>query len=169
MFPRQRSAFTLVELLVVIGILGILLSLLLPAAFKILPKADEVSCIARLHNLWVAFAPSATDPDGWPQLPKGITPGTIEEQKWWLAYSSNNLGLTQKDWMCPTIARAAGHASSNDQVPLISYLPTLFDSKPGTANKWPAMPWFSEIGNVHGHGNLTVRADGSVLPSQPQH
>jgi Tfp pilus assembly protein FimT len=165
---RRRKAFTLVELLALVGIVGILLALLLPAAAKILPKADEIVCISHLHNLWLAFSPCATDPAGWPQLPKDVTPGTIQEQQWWLDYSSNNLGLSKSDWTCPTIARAALHASAQNQGPLISYLPTLFDSKVGTANRWPTMPWFSEIGNIHGQGNLVVRTDGAILPSVPQ-
>ena len=167
MFTKQRDAFTLVEMLVTLCIFSILIALSLPAAAKIRSKADEIVCISHLHNLWIAFSPCATDPLGWPQLPTNVVPGTLAEQQWWLTYSSNNLGLSPKDWMCPTVARAASHAGSNDVVPLISYLPTLFDSKPGTANKWPSMPWFCEIGNVHGRGNLTVHTDGSVIASEP--
>jgi hypothetical protein len=29
------------------------------------------------------------------------------------------------------------------------------------------MPWFSEIGNVHGKGNLVIRSDGTVVPMMP--
>jgi hypothetical protein len=70
-------------------------------------------------------------------------------------------------WHCPTIEKVARRSSGSNQIPRIDYLPTLFDSRPGTPNRWPSMPWFSEIANVHGHGNLTVRADGSVQPSVP--
>jgi hypothetical protein len=28
------------------------------------------------------------------------------------------------------------------------------------------MPWFTEVISVHGNGNLSIRADGSVLPIQ---
>jgi prepilin-type N-terminal cleavage/methylation domain-containing protein len=38
---RQRASFTLIELLVVIAIIGVLISLLLAAVFKVLSKADE--------------------------------------------------------------------------------------------------------------------------------
>jgi len=162
-----KSAFTLSELVVVVGITGVLLALLLPAAFKVLPKADEIVCMSHLHELWVQFSPCATDPEGWPQLPKGVQPGTVEEAHFWLDYSSNAFGMPAKIWHCPTIDRAAASAKPTDQVPLIHYLPTLFDARPGTPNRWPTMPWFTEIGNVHGHGNLSVDAEGSVQPLRP--
>lgn len=122
--------------------------------------------MSHLRNLWIVFSPYATDPEGWPQVPKEIKIGSMEEQQWWLDYSTKHLGLNGKDWRCPTIERSA-RASSNGLPPVIHYLPTLFDSRQGTANKWPTMPWFSEMGNVHGRGNLTVRADGSIVPSTP--
>ena len=161
------SGFTLTELIVVVGIVGVLISLLLPAASKVLPKADEIVCMSHLHELWVQFSPCATDPEGWPQLPKGVQPGTVEEAHFWLDYSSNAFGMPAKIWHCPTIDRAAASAKPTDQVPLIHYLPTLFDARPGTPNRWPTMPWFTEIGNVHGHGNLSVDAEGSVQPLRP--
>jgi hypothetical protein len=37
-----------------------------------------------------------------------------------------------------------------------------FDDKPMTPFQWPRQPWFAEIGNVHGNGNLIVFADGSI-------
>lgn len=163
-FERSR-AFTLTELLVVVGILGILMALVFPTAQRVIPKAQEVVCMSHLRALWLAFSPCATDPGGWPQVPKQIRIGSPQEQQWWLDYSTNNLGLRAKDWHCPTIDRAARNASSNEDVPVIHYLPTLFDAKSGTANRWAFMPWFSELGNVHGKGNLTVRADGSIVPS----
>jgi hypothetical protein len=155
------------ELVVVAGILAILISLLFPALRSVMPLLDKAECESRLYGLWVMFAPCATEPEGWPQVPKGIKIGTREEQQWWLDYSSNTLGVPKKLWRCPAIERASARAQKGDEVPLIHYLPTLFDSRPGTPNKWPGMPWFSEIGNVHGQGNLVIRADGSVVPSSP--
>jgi prepilin-type N-terminal cleavage/methylation domain-containing protein len=160
----KKSAFTLVELLVVISILGILIALIVPAARQFLPKAEQVICISHLRNLWIAFSPCATDPTGWPQLPKDVKPGTMEEERWWIDYGENYLGLAKKNWTCPTVARTTRVSKSADHQLLINYLPTLFDSKIGTANKWPKMPWFTEIGNMHGEGNLAIRCDGSVIP-----
>lgn len=158
------TAFTLTELLVVMGIMAILFALVFPAASKVLPKAEEAVCMSRLHNLWIAFAPCTTDGDGWPQVPSTIKVGSSGEQQWWLITGSNRFGLKLKDWQCPTMENYARTATSTESIPLISYLPTLFDAKPNTPNKWPAMPWFTEIGNFHGKGNLTVHSDGSIQP-----
>jgi prepilin-type N-terminal cleavage/methylation domain-containing protein len=167
---REHSysrGFTLVELVVVIGILAILISLVLPVARNLMPRADEIVCMSRLRGLWLKFAPCATEPEGWPQVPKDIKIGSRQEQQWWIDYSSNALGVPEKLWHCPTIERASARAQKNDEVPLIHFLPTLFDSRPGTPNKWMSMPWFSEIGNIHGKGNLVIRSDGTVVPMAP--
>jgi hypothetical protein len=167
---KSKAALTVTELIVVIGILGILMALFVPQISLFQSKADEIVCMSHLRNLWIAFAPCATEDSGWPQLPSGATPGSHEEEQFWLTYSSNALNLSTNLWHCPTIDRVMRqHPPESGKPPLIHYLPTLFDSRPGTANRWPGMPWFSEIANVHGHGNLVIRADGAVIPSSPTH
>jgi prepilin-type N-terminal cleavage/methylation domain-containing protein len=164
----SKAALTLTELIVVIGILGILAALFLPQISLIQPKADEIVCMSHLRNLWIAFAPCATEDSGWPQLPSGTQPGSKQEEEFWILYSSNALGISPKMWHCPTIERVMRqHPPEKGKESLIHYLPTLFDSRPGIATRWPGMPWFSEIANVHGHGNLVIRADGTVMPSSP--
>ena len=56
-------AFTLVELLVVIGIIAILASLLLPALARSKDKANDVQCLSQLHQIGVAVYLWADDHD----------------------------------------------------------------------------------------------------------
>ncbi len=163
----RAKGFTLVEMIVVIGITGILLALLVPQISGILAKVDRISCMSHMRQLWVYFSPCATDGQGWPQLPAGVAIGSRDEERFWIGYASTNLGVPPSLWRCPSIDRVSRRSAETNNLPLIHYLPTLFDSRPGTPNKWPSMPWFSEIADVHGGGNLIITSGGSIVTSTP--
>ena len=158
---RAARAFTLLEILAVVAILAVLMALTFPAIEKIRPAAERVVCMNNLRNLRAAFGGYASE--GWPQIPSGITLGSMAEQRWWLE-KTEKLGLSKSAWQCPTIRRQFASAPEKDR-PLIHYLPTPFSKEPNRANKNPQMPWFIEIGDAHGQGNLLVRQNGTVEPA----
>ena len=64
---RERG-FTLVELLVVIGIIALLISILLPALSKARAAANEVKCQAQLKQVITAMMLHANDHNGFMPL-----------------------------------------------------------------------------------------------------
>jgi prepilin-type N-terminal cleavage/methylation domain-containing protein len=163
---KNKFGFTLVELLVVVAIIAVLAVLAFPNVSQLINKAQGVVCTGRLRNLWIVFSTSLNDGNAWPQLPTNIAIGSTNEQQWWLDYTSNNMGLTARDWTCPTISRYQRSSTNTQKIALINYFPTLFDASPVSPKKWPRMPWFSEMQAAHGEGILSVRTDGSVCPIQ---
>ena len=79
MIHARRSAFTLVELLVVIGIIGVLVALLLPTLGKARESARTVKCMSNLRQLGLATTMYCGEAKGY--LPYPTT--TKGEQMLW--------------------------------------------------------------------------------------
>src|SRR5688572_9482102 len=60
----QRRAFTLVELLVVIGIIALLISILIPTLGRARDQAQRTKCMANLKSLTEAWVQYANDHKG---------------------------------------------------------------------------------------------------------
>jgi prepilin-type N-terminal cleavage/methylation domain-containing protein len=57
----RRKGFTLVELLVVIGIIALLISILLPALQRARDQANRTACMSNVHQLTMAWLQYATE------------------------------------------------------------------------------------------------------------
>src|SRR5689334_4175182 len=61
MYSTRNRAFTLVELLVVLGIIALLISLILPAFAKARRSATALNCASNMRQVGVAFSMYAAE------------------------------------------------------------------------------------------------------------
>src|SRR6195952_270606 len=76
-FRRPKAGFTLVELLVVIGIIALLISILLPALSKAKQQGNTIKCLSNLRSIMLAANLYSNDNKG------TVLPCGTNKQGWW--------------------------------------------------------------------------------------
>jgi prepilin-type N-terminal cleavage/methylation domain-containing protein/prepilin-type processing-associated H-X9-DG protein len=118
----SACGFTLVELLIVIGIIALLIGILLPALTAARSRANEIKCMNNLHQFAIGLMIYVNQNQGW--LPgEGYSDGTgggskslglwSDSSSWWNAMSSLSNGKSYNDLQLSTIAPLPGAGSNN--------------------------------------------------------
>ena len=157
-------AFTLLELLIAVVIIGILAALMFPAFAALRARAQRIQCTSNLRNLYIAADLFLQRNGSWPQIHMASESDAAQQDyaRAWIAALAP-FGPTQQTWICPTMQGLLGNPDlSKPENSRVDYIATPFDDKPTTPHQWPRQPWFLESGDVHGHGNLIIFTDGSI-------
>jgi prepilin-type processing-associated H-X9-DG protein/prepilin-type N-terminal cleavage/methylation domain-containing protein len=101
---RRRSAFTLVELLVVIGIIGVLMGLLLPAVSSARKSAQTAQCQSNLRQLGLAIIQYRDQTGAFPQYRAEYPPIT------------NAYGVNRPRWQWLLAPYIGGYAQNPDVI-----------------------------------------------------
>jgi len=122
--PTRELAFSLVELLVVIGIIAILLALLLPTLSRSMQRARQIQCINNIHQLGQALHGYLVDNHSYPLFTQRHT----EEVKWQTKLQKYELSPNDNAkfsqivqagiWKCPSASKPA---NSPQETLFISY------------------------------------------------
>lgn len=166
----QTGAFTLMEMLVVIGIIAILAALLLPALTGAKARAKRIACTSQLRELGLAFHSFAHDHNSkFPMAVPAAEGGSLEfAESSYLAEGNFYFGYrhfqtlagflqTPAILLCPADTRTAATNFAGLLNTNVSYFVNL------TADYSRPMSILAGDGNLTGQGTLIRLASGAAL------
>lgn len=183
---KMRSGFTLLELLVVIGVIMVLFMIVLPMLQRARSRGEDISCVANLRGVHVALESYAIENGGkWP-----AARGNGQSRFIPASYEVRNGSQAQQEWaldpylqtpeaaMCPTVV---GHRMMENVEQLYWYGSSVYPAPErgqqegnGMWDPYPSLAWcmWPNLGRINSrndgklHGNSAsmhvLRWDGSV-------
>ncbi|HRQ87568.1 MAG TPA: type II secretion system protein [Bacteroidia bacterium] len=160
----RKQGFTVVELLVTIGIVVLLAALLVPISDTLRKRAEKAKCISHMRAIHSSLSAHLLDKGSWPQMPDGERWDENKFYQFWIT-SLEPYGSSQATWLCPSdkLLLQMKQSDMKDQY-FGTYVPTAFDKNPSSPVRWN-QPWLIERGNFHGKGGHMLMPDGSVQDS----
>tara|TARA_R110000850_G_scaffold202967_7_gene329072 strand:- start:4921 stop:5445 length:525 start_codon:yes stop_codon:yes gene_type:complete len=158
---NRFGAFTILEVLVVVGIVGMLLAVITPISGSFMKRAKKAKCISHMRTIHAGLLAYTTDVGHWPQMEEGEFEFSEDDFfKFWVI-ATEPYGLSQDVWVCPSDRALERMNKLEKQKYFGSYVVTRFDDKAQTPFRWN-QPWVMEGGSFHGKGAHMLLPDGSV-------
>ena len=165
---RQNRAYTILEVLVTVALVGLLITLVVPISDKFKKRAEKAACMTQMRVLHSALSGHITDIGTWPQIPNDANEWRETEfYRFWIT-SLEPYGASRDTWLCPSdklLLQMKKEVVSDKNRYFGTYVPTPFDEMPSSPYRW-MQPWLVERGDFHGEGGHILMPDGSVSSSR---